>query len=780
MSDRDPRAKWISEVLGITVGATFQTGAAAQSEDDAEARLPGRGDAPLGEDDAEIDEREDGRGEEWREFETRRAATALFEDIFATQLGDGDTPLLEYWVSRLKDQGVGATRDEMLGMLADSGGVRGRTTDQAADGGTERKAKDLDSPQSGSRKGKEKDTESDLDNKEEAPRPRRPLPPWPSRDSPSSQSGSANSERRDESGSSDKKKRLVRRIELMFDQELGDDELDASRSLMETSFGAAVSEEVFRDINLRRTNGKRVFGRDVQTAGHKAVTMVSPLSDLRIGEEAANTRLALAQKGAVKADRDERDAEEDLADSKRRVELLRSNAAQNATQLENAEGRQKAAFETSRQSREELSVAIEQARQATANRVLYERSLQEPFALGEDAVKLENQCHVAKGRVSGAARTLEAAEKAFKQAEGLHRLADQHARQESSDREDMREALDAGRNLAAAEAAVANARAALQAEESKLAKLQDRLAMLNGGPALRRVQALLDNLGTHPELQRLIEQRKPSTGGNKAQAVGKTVGKLGVGAIPVVGLGVAFGGMIVSEDQERRLTAAASQLADCPMAAVMAEGVARSKEKEKNTKGITGAVGMVLTALTLPVAGGAGVLFGPAAGAAFGSVGGHVAVTAGGKAAGMAMVQGAAALGKKAPPGQPAREGGEAEAADEATWPGLPAGSALPTIRGDGGDSFDLNDPPVALALLEFLGPKRTARGGQLDEERRLRLRQEMFGSGPDMDLVKGKTKMSESDKQIRDELDQGSKRRPKAEQADKLRLLYIALGWLD
>ncbi len=460
-------------------------------------------------------------------------------------------------------------------------------------------------------------------------------------------------------------------------------------------------------------------------------------------------------------------------------ELLRGDGQGNASRLKQAGLRLDDASAESRKAQEELTAATEQARQATASRDVYERSLKQPFAPGEDAVSLEGQCQAAQKRVSGAASEFEDAEKALKRAEGLHKLSEHRAGQDSSDRGDIQEALEAKRALGVAEAAVVKARETLKTEEEKLKESQDRLAMLGGGPALRRVQGLVDNLADHPELGRLIEQRKPSTTGNKAQALGKGAGKLAVGAIPVVGLGMAFGGAIVSENQERRLNGAISQLSDCPMAEVLAECLSRSKESEKNRKGIAGAVGMVATAATLPVAGGVGVLAGPAAAAAFGSIGGHAAVTAGGKVVGTVAVQGAAALAKKGTPGRRTRSGDQDGESDAPAWPGLPEGSALPTIPGDGGDSFDLNDPPIALALLEFLGPKQNARGSQSQERRRMILRQEMFGSGPDLDLVKGKTKMTKADKQIRDELDQGGKERPQAAKADKLRLLYIALGWL-
>ena len=562
-------------------------------------------------------------------------------------------------------------------------------------------------------------------------------------------------------------------------QGLNDDELGSCLAALGRRFGDALGKEVCRDIKLRQANGKTILGGEVQAAAHKAVTMVSPLTGLKAQEGAANARLALAQEGSTRTGKELREAEGSLDDCRRRVAVLRGDGQGNASRLKQAELRHQEASTESGKAEKELTAATEQARQATASRDIYERSLKQPFAAGDDAVSLEGESQVARKRMSGAASELEDAEKALKQAEGRHKLAELRAGQDSPARNDMQEAVAAKRALGAAEAAVTKAKKTLKTEADALEKTEDRLAMLKGGPALRRVQGLVDNLGDHPELERLIEQRKPSTTGNKAKAVAKGAGKLAVGMIPAVGIGMAFGGAILSENQERRLNGAVSQLSDCPMAAVMAECVARSKESEKNKKGIAGAVGMVATAATLPVAGGVGVLAGPTATAAFGAIGGHAAVAAGGKVMGTAAVQGASALAKKGTSERRTRRGDEDEQPDEPGWPGLPEGSALPTIPGKGGDSFDLNDPPIGLALLEFLGPKVNTGGSESQEQRRLALRQEMFGSGPDLDLVKGKTKMTKADKEIRYELDQGDKERPQAAKADKLRLLYIALGWL-
>jgi hypothetical protein len=783
MSDRDAGAKWIERVLGATVpSAVFQRPAAAQSEDDPGLPLPENRAAPRGKGDRDVEEKEDERSDEQRDFQEKRAIAAMYGDIFGSDLADEDVVSMDYWHSRLKSQGISGTRDEMLQMQERFRESRGQMIERSDDREAKGNPNGQDSPVSDSGKGKEKDFGSVSDSQEKGESsPRRALPPWPGRGSGSPQRrGPASPGKYNPGNSDDGKTRLTKRVELMFDQEMDEDELDSCLSIVETNFGQAVGEEVFRDISLRRVNGKAILGGEVQSAIHKAVTMVSPLASLKAREETGNTRLALAQKGSASADEEKHEAEGNLVNSKRRVALLRSNAAGNAARQAQDERLQTAASENSSRAREELTAATAEAQQAAAARALYERSLQESFAPGEDAVRLEGQCNVAQKRVSKAAGMLDDAEKALRQAQGRQKLAEHRAGQDSSDRGDLQEALAAKRALAAAEAAVADAKETLKTEQAKLAKVQDRLALLNGGPALRRVQALTDNLGDHPELAQLIEQRKPSTTGNKAQALAKGTGKLAIGAIPVVGLGVTFAGAILSENQERRLNATTSQLPDWPMAEAMTGCLSRSKETEKNKKGMAGAVGMVFTAATLPVAGGVGVLAGPMAAAAFGSVGGHVAVTAGGKAAGMATAQGAVALAKKGTPGRPIRGGGEAEQPDDVAWPGLPEGSALPTIPGDGGDSFDLNDPPVGLALLEFLGPAQNSRGGRLDEERRLRLRQEMFGSGPDLDLVKGQTEMTDTDRLIQDELDQGSEQRPNAAKADKLRLLYIALGWLD
>ncbi len=97
-----------------------------------------------------------------------------------------------------------------------------------------------------------------------------------------------------------------------------------------------------------------------------------------------------------------------------------------------------------------------------------------------------------------------------------------------------------------------------------------------------------------------------------------------------------------------------------------------------------------------------------------------------------------------------------------------------------------LTEPPVLLALLEYLGPAcdqglLTAGGAQADhEERRMRLREEMFGTPWNVDLTKGKTKPTEEHKALWEKLNRGSEGEKEFGEVDPLSLLYIALGWMD
>ena len=115
----------------------------------------------------------------------------------------------------------------------------------------------------------------------------------------------------------------------------------------------------------------------------------------------------------------------------------------------------------------------------------------------------------------------------------------------------------------------------------------------------------------------------------------------------------------------------------------------------------------------------------------------------------------------------------------------LPEGSALPVIpvRPFGPQHAErilpLSDPEVATAFLAYLGPKADDAmlrnpGKAPMEERRLAMREELFGAGRDENLVPGKK--IEGDPDLLGELD--SRRGSLAGGMSPLHLLHAALGW--
>jgi hypothetical protein len=94
-----------------------------------------------------------------------------------------------------------------------------------------------------------------------------------------------------------------------------------------------------------------------------------------------------------------------------------------------------------------------------------------------------------------------------------------------------------------------------------------------------------------------------------------------------------------------------------------------------------------------------------------------------------------------------------------------------------------LSDPDVAVAFVAYLGPgaDESLLGNPQTremEERRLELRQEMFGAPPEEHLVPG-TKVN-GDKALVEQLDLGSRRQSSVGVGDAspLHLLYAGLGW--
>jgi hypothetical protein len=606
----------------------------------------------------------------------------------------------------------------------------------------------------------------------------------------------------------------VKRAKLKPDKAVKAEDVAAFRTGFKATFGDAVGREVFSTIDRRVKGGKEILGAQVQSAGLAAMEMVSPLIRFAKQKEKADAELAQARKQSTTADAELADAEEDHADKRKTyddIDDISKSLSTLRVEVDAAKEREEEADAASKAARKTVQEAETRANRAAELLAACQKSLSRSFEPGEDAVRLERERDEARALIERATGKLAEAERGLADAD-----EDLKERQKSYDEVEgvgkeitapglTRELAESKVRRQKVQEALGAARVDLQEAQAELQDKEDGLAALRDGPALRRTQTLLDNVGGDPDLAALIERNKPSDFSGKAKKflAPKNLLRKGVGFIPLVGLAVTYKEAVDCEDQERSLNGATKLLADTPIAKGLAESLSRSKEIEKWKKGFEFTAGFITTAVTLPFAGALGPAMEPITAPISGAVG-HAATHVGGQMVGGLAAQGATmgvkkavvkgaelgggALFEQALPDELATERGSKvrQPEDLAMLQELEEGTAAPTIPGKDGEGFPLSDPPVAEALLEFLGPKADA--AKLSnprkrdaEERRMRLREEMFGTKPDVNLTKPMA-ASEEDQALIEELNQGTsgKKFPLAAKADKLRLFYIALGWIS
>ncbi len=553
----------------------------------------------------------------------------------------------------------------------------------------------------------------------------------------------------------------VKRAKLKPDKEVKEETLAAFRDGFKATFGDAVGREVFNAIDRRVSGGKEILGAEVQSAGLAAMEMVSPLIRFAKQKEKADAELAQARKKSAKADEDLAAATEDHADKRKTYDDIDDVSKSLSTlrvEVDAAKKKVDEADAASKTARKAVSAAEAKATKAAELLATCQKSLSRSFEPGEDAVRLEHERDAARALIEGATTEVAAAERGLADAD-----EDLKERQKSYDDVEgpfkevtapglTRELAELKERRKAAQETLDAARVSLQESQAELQDKEDGLAALRDGPALRRTQTLLDNVGGDPDLAALIERNKPSDFSGKAKAffAPKNLLRKGVGFVPIVGLAVTYKEAVDCEDQERSLNGATKLLDDTPMAKGLAESLSRSKEIEKWKKGFEFTAGFVTTAVTLPFAGALGPAMEPIT-APISSAVGQAATHVGGQMVGGLAAQGAtmavnkavvkgaehggSALFEQALPEELATErSGTLRRPEDLGLQELAEGTAAPTIPGKDGAGFPLSDPPVAEAMLEFLGPKadpaKLSNPRQRDaEERRMRLREEMFGT---------------------------------------------------
>ncbi len=443
----------------------------------------------------------------------------------------------------------------------------------------------------------------------------------------------------------------VKRAKLKPDKAVKEETLAAFRNGFKATFGDAVGSEVFSAIDRRVSGGKEILGAEVQSAGLAAMEMVSPLIRFAKQKEKADAELAQARKKSAKADEDLAAATEDHADKRRTyddIDDVSKSVSTLRVEVDTAKRKVDETDAASKAARKTVAEAEAKAARAAELLAACQKSLSRSFEPGEDAVRLERERDAARALIERATSTLAEAERGLADAD-----EDLRERQKSFDNVEgvgkaitapglARELEESKATRAKAQETLAAARVSLQEEQAELQDKEDGLAALRDGPALRRTQTLLDNVGDDPGLAALIEKNKPSDFSGKAKAffAPKNLLRKGVGFVPLVGLAVTYKEAVECEDQERSLNGATKLLDDTPVAKGLAESLSRSKEIEKWKKGFEFTAGFVTTAVTLPFAGALGPAMEPITAPISGAVG-QAAAHVGGQTLGALAAKGA-------------------------------------------------------------------------------------------------------------------------------------------
>lgn len=598
-------------------------------------------------------------------------------------------------------------------------------------------------------------------------------------------------------------------------QKLSTEEVETIRNSFKLHFGDDAAKLAFRHIDHRMSEKSTIRGEHVLTATVAAMEYVSP--------EIRFTREKLAAEG------DLAHARTVLDDAQKEVEAAKAELAQRRGDHQFgtlAPGTAKALTEANeRLAKAESGLAAAEAGFAQAEKTLtrasdrldgLRKALDQQLMPGDDTVRLKSRKMAVEGDVALAQKKLDTAKTELAAAEKeLAKGQGKYAEMLDAGiySHDVKTRLEKARTWQeTAKAGFDKAAAELGEAKEDLADIDARLTALETGPQLRRAQAMLDHLGGDPRFMEQLDKVAPgkATGGAlgklegviNGQIFGTVLKKAVSVALPPVGVGVIFKNAIGAEDCERRLDSASRHIDDAPLAKGLATTIARGKETEKWKLGIEGTVGFVGMALTMKGASAVGTLMQPVTslvGHAVGQgtqslgwiVGGAVTELSTLAVGAAPSLAGTTIGGKVLESGAEGNQRGITREALTQTMKRMevPEGTAMPVIPvrpfgpGHAERMMPLSDPDVAVAFLAYLGPAADksllANPKTYEmEERRLQLREEMFGAARDEDLKPGGK--VDGDKELVEQLDLGAQRQSSVDVGDTspLHLLYAGLGW--
>lgn len=592
-------------------------------------------------------------------------------------------------------------------------------------------------------------------------------------------------------------------------QELTSTEVEAMRGAFARMYGEDATRQAFRLIDSRLGEERPIRGEHVASAELAALEFVSPVLQAARQKIRAEDTVTFARDEVDKAQLAFDAATEKAKaakDAQLEMEADRGWSPGLRQERETAEVEQRTAAEKLAAAKERLAGAEKILAKATTQLETASRALDRSLDVGEDVIKLEGQKTSADGGVELTRRKLDRADERLESAKEKFRQAKDDLHDMEQDRgwsPGLRMDRDkAERELETAKAEAAVARREFDEAVELRGDVEARLDALRSGPMLRRAQTLLDHVGEDPRFTAFMDKTSPGkmTGGalGTAESVmaglapGKLLTKAATTIVAPVGIASLFYRAVSTEDRERRLGEVSKHLDGAPLAKGLARSLAAANEMEKWKLGIQGTLGFVGFAVSVPGASAMTAVMSPLTSAIGRSVVAHGASQLVGDATGSLVQMGVKkaldtgaekGLGKLADSHQQGLAASELRA--QLAKFELPEGSALPVIpvRPFGPQHAErilpLSDPEVATAFLAYLGPKADDAmlrnpGKAPMEERRLAMREELFGAGRDEDLVPGKK--IEGDPHLLGELD--SRRGSLADGMSPLHLLHAALGW--
>ncbi len=404
---------------------------------------------------------------------------------------------------------------------------------------------------------------------------------------------------------------------------LSAEDVGACHALMAEDFGAGIAGSAFSIVARRQAAGRKIRGEHVQFAFAAARDMVAPKRSLSALQKALALELPLAQDALDKSqktlgflnkvlhERSENAASGLDARGDYVIGSMKPGLSQDVRNTTAERDKAEIAFNEASAHLQEVSDSMEHVSNALETCT---RALPYHFKPGEDSLTLERDVEAMApgGAIPQRGGSTSRSDKSWK----IHT----EASAESQD---------------------------------NLSRAHEKLAAMQEGPPLRRMQGLLDNLGDDPRLADALNDRGAHK--NFLQRACKTMsspkGIAGVVAklIPGLNIGVALGLAIRKEDQERKLRGGVQALQQWTRVAAMAQILADSKESEKKVQGAVAAGGFLMTgpALPIPAVSGVGILAAHAGIQVIAHAGAAVASATGSHAAGQALsVGGTIATGR--------------------------------------------------------------------------------------------------------------------------------------